>query len=223
LAHLDESAEPFAEIILGHSIEGALSPSEIGGLTHGKNPRRLCLELLSHPSGEEWFEFRPYDLHRVARERLAELDPDAERFLPEHQVRILSAWLAARFSRTALPDTFNDKLKPLQKKLNRLYKRLSPSVSAIYIRLQPEGEVEADQRYAANLLLAVPESQAADLAEVAEQAGRLANLLREAGIDARALAKPESEISVHMIRTMNKLPLDAISLKGEEHPLEAQP
>jgi len=223
LAHGDDSAEPHAEIILGYGIDETLSPSKVGGLTHGKNPRWLCLELHSHPSGKERFEFRPYDLQRVARERLAEVAPDDERFLPEDQVRILSSWLAARFRRTALPDTFNDRLKPLRKKLSRLYKRLSPSVSAIYIRLQPDDEVEADQQYAADLLLTVPESHSEHLADIAEEADRLAELFRQVGIDARAVAKSESSVSIHAIRTMKKLPLDAISLKGKEHPFEAEP
>mgnify|MGYP005850035055 CR=1 FL=1 len=222
LAHADDNAEPFAEIILGHSIDGALSSSEIGGLTHGKNPRRLCLELHSHPSGKEWFEFRPYEVHRAAKERLAELEPEDQRFLPEDQVRILSTWLADRFRRTALPDTFNNLLKPHQKKLNRLYKRLSPSISAIYIRLLPNGELELNQQYAADLLLTVPASRAEHLADAMEGVDRLKNLLRQAGIDVRAVAKSESDVSLQTIRSMNKLPLDALSLKGDQHPLDAE-
>ena len=222
LAHPDETAEPFAEIILGHSTDGVLDPSEIGGLTHGKNPRRLCLELHSHPSGEEWFEFRPYTVHRAARERLTELEPDDQRFLLGEQVRILSTWLAERFQRTALPDTFNDLLKPHQKKLNRIYKRLSPAISAIYIRLSPNGELESDQQYAADLLLTVPVSRAEHLADAREGAERLKELLLRAGIDARAVAKSESEVSLQTIRSMSKLPLDAISLKGDQHPLDAE-
>ena len=222
LAHAGESAEPHAEIILGHSIDETLGPSAIGGLSHGKNPRRLCLEVQSHPSGKEWFEFKPFSVHRISRERLAEIDPDNKRFLLENDVRILATWLAERYRRTALPDDFNNLLRSCEKKLKKVYTRLSPGVSAIYIRLHPNGELESGQRYTADLLLSVPKSQAAHLPAATEGAERLAELLRDAGVDARAVVRQETEISLATVRTMNKLPLDAISLKGEEHPFDVE-
>lgn len=222
LGHADESAEPYAENILGDPLDESLSPSAIGSSSHGKNPRRLCLEVQFHPAGNEWFELKPFDVHRIARESLTELEPDDERFLLERGVRILTTWLAERYRRTALPDDFNELLKSYEKKLKRVYKSLSPAVSAIYIRLHPDGELETDQDYAVDLVLSVPESQAPELPAARRGAERLAELFREAGMDARAVAKEESELSLATVRSMVKLPLDAVSLRGEGHPFDAE-
>lgn len=208
---LDE--EPFVEILLGFESGVCSDGARRGNQTHGKNPRALCLEIYdAEDDAPTWAEFRPFWRLEIPRDDLVHYSPDHSRYLTDRGLRVLVQWLAHRYSRAAFPDEFNARLNKARNKLKSIHKRISPNVSALYARLHPEGEVEKDDRYSANFLVAVPEAHEADLEAVESEMQKLEELLEENRIDAKVRVRLETQIPLSTIRTLKRLPLDSLSL-----------
>ena len=100
----DPSSEPIVEVIVGHRVN-----SLDGNFTHGKNPRRLhiaavdsgaaiCIELMATAR-------RP-----IRKQDLAGHLPSATVLLDPASRNVLQHWLAARYRRSAFPDSFDSYL-----------------------------------------------------------------------------------------------------------------
>ena len=126
-----EEVEPSVELVRINSIE------ELNGsLTGGKSSR-----LLHASSGSDLFELAASDRRIVARSSVA-LSGEA---LPElgHEV---ARWLAARLTRTAMPDTFVERLSPERSKIRKHLKTTASGISGIWLALQLE-ELPDDEVY----------------------------------------------------------------------------
>lgn len=104
-------SDPFVEFSLAHRIE-ALS----GHLTFNKNPRTLHTQIHTRTEDEqilahELIELRAFEKILVPKEQLLDLLPDPNRTFEESLLVNYVAWLSARYSRPALPTSFNDRIR----------------------------------------------------------------------------------------------------------------
>jgi len=215
LAHGNLDGEPFAEIVIGVRTDLADDAGRRGAFTYGKNPRRLCLAINQHPEGERWYEILACRVERIKRAELAKTYPDHTRFLDEQSKNVLSTWLAERYRRPAFPDRFNQILSTNKYRLKKIYKRISPHVSAIYVRLFPECEAEEGEGYSINLLAVIPVADQEHLEDARESIQGLVEALQSVDIDVQAAqVLNEDQVSLAIIRDMKKMPLEAFSLAG---------
>ena len=213
LLHHSLHDEPLAEVVLGTQSVTCGDRASRGNLTNAKNARVLCVEQYSRSSAAPtWIEFRPHWRVAIERSRLIEHAPDSAHYLTEQGLRVLIRWIAQRYDRAAFPDSFNDRLKPADKKLRNLYKRMSSETSGLYARLIPDRELNSGEKYSVDILATVPEQHEAKLAEVQQTMEQIAELMATCEIEARALAHLETEVPISAIRPMKRFPLESLSL-----------
>ena len=87
-----------------------------GHLTHNKNPRILHTNVTCRTSDgdvfvEESLELMAFERVVLHKESLVGLQPDSDRVFEDRQLKSYVAWLAARYSRPALPTKFNDRIR----------------------------------------------------------------------------------------------------------------
>ena len=110
--------EPFVEFIVCRETEA------VGPLyRYGRNPRLLHLQT----AGEDeepgpWLRVSIHDRFRVDKETLIGIEIDQEIRLEPDDARLLSRWIAKRYTRPAFPDAFNARLDAVDGRLERLYK-----------------------------------------------------------------------------------------------------
>ncbi|MGM0760789.1 MAG: hypothetical protein ACQEUB_13980 [Thermodesulfobacteriota bacterium] len=151
LAHHDLSGEPNAEILVAEFVH-----AEDGNFTHGKHPRKLHLKMYGPGQNIQVLEFVPWRRVFVDRLALFKDEPDHERYLLREDIQALTAWMAQRYQRAAFPDAFNNTIRSVGKKPNRIYARLSPTVSGLYARIYPDRELERGEQYSLDLMALVP-------------------------------------------------------------------
>nr|WP_299245378.1 hypothetical protein [uncultured Halomonas sp.] len=210
LTNGDIGTEPYAEVVVGNWAE-----SHRPELMYGKHPRSLHLPIQQHGADRLTLALRPWQRLLIPRERLAGCKPDLNYFLLRDDLRVLTTWLAQRYVRGALPDSFNDLIAQRRKKWEKLRKKLSSHVSELLIELHPEGELDAEEHYSVNLLALVPVDKKAMLEEAQQDVGQIADLMRSLNMEVRAAAKPEDEVSYSVVRRMTRFPLEHLSLRGE--------
>lgn len=212
LAHHDLSGEPNAEILVAEFVH-----AEDGNFTHGKHPRKLHLKM--HGPGQEVqiLEFVPWRRLFVDRQILFKDEPDQDRYLLRDDIQALTAWMAQRYQRSAFPDGFNQAVQSLGKKPNKIYARISPSVSGLYARIFPDREIEKGERYSLDLVALIPDQKHAELEGVRGEIDKLANLFSKSGIDTRAVVHTEGSISFSAVRTLRRFPLEYLSLRNTPH------
>lgn len=100
--------------------------------------------------------------------------------LPVPERERLIRMIVKRYRRLALPDTFNERLKPVGDKLKKLLRNLGDDISGVYIRVSPQDqELDGGERYQIALLLLQPvnkydNEQSRDRVEdAAERIGKL--------------------------------------------------
>jgi len=77
----------------------------------------------------------------VPKEKLSSYHPASTEILAPPEVTLLASWIAKRYTRAAWPDAFNVRLRPIEKKLDRLCKsQESRRISAILMMLVPPKE-----------------------------------------------------------------------------------
>lgn len=96
--------EPISEIIVGRSIE------KMGGDSYGKTARRLHIKYQT-----DWgiivLELVATSKHSICKSDLFAKPPRKDMWLDVQGLRILQRWLAARYSRAAFPEAFEDRLR----------------------------------------------------------------------------------------------------------------
>ena len=196
-----------------------------GNRTYNKNPRLLHTTLLCRTNSvnvaaEKHVELKAYEKISIPKEVLVGLLPDTEQVLESKQLESYVAWLAARYSRPALPTEFNDRIArvdPKDKRKKRA-KSLNKDLSGIYVEITPDGEIAADEIYDVNLLglVSADFSKAINVLEPA--LSELADIMRSANMNVAMAVRKESEISVAHIKRFKRFYYDDLSLK-EEAPL----
>lgn len=131
--------EPYVEIVIGRHVE-----SLDGNCRFGKNPRRLQFEL----SGtSDTYEVQAISRISIPRDLLAEYAPDPERNLDSVTSRTIPEWLGKRYTRAALPDTFNERSRSAQAKIRDRLKSDGELVEAIFVTVVPNAELPSNEPY----------------------------------------------------------------------------
>ena len=96
--------EPISEIIVGRRIE------KLGGNSYGKSARRLHIEYQTE-GGTVALELVATSKRVISKSDLFAKPPREDMWLDGQGLRILQRWLAARYSRAAFPEAFQDRLR----------------------------------------------------------------------------------------------------------------
>jgi hypothetical protein len=100
----DPSSEPVVEVIIGRRVSNAN-----GNFTHGKNPRRLHLPAIE-VGAPICVELTATARQSIPKHDLAAHAPSTTILINPIGRNILQHWLAARYRRSAFPDTFDSYL-----------------------------------------------------------------------------------------------------------------
>ncbi|MEK6372190.1 MAG: hypothetical protein AABO58_05790 [Acidobacteriota bacterium] len=146
--------EPYAEIVIGRRVDTA-----DGNCRFGKNPRRLQFELSGTP---DTYEVQAISRISVPRDVLAEYGPDPERKLDETTSRMIPEWLGKRYTRVALPDSFNERSRVAQAKIRDRLKADGELVEAIFLTVVPNAELAPHEAYSLVVRVVVREETLLD-------------------------------------------------------------
>jgi hypothetical protein len=224
LVHERLEDEPWAEIIplrpLGPYNKGRDNPC-----LHGKNPRRLVFQIEGE-SPATWWCLEPHSRFRIPREILAPLDPDPEKSLPEKTAQVLARWISRRYTRAAMADAFNIRLRQKTRELGDLWKSVdAEAVSGVYL-LGAREELPEGQNYQLDVLLSIASESSHDslLLERAQRVSRTLDTILDScpGIEVVRLSeKPEQDITLRDLRNYQRLDLDYRS--GTDRPNASRP
>jgi len=142
LLHVSLEAEPFAEVLVTIPLEGGPN----GNFVNCRSPRKLHIPITTGVD-TTYLEARRVDVYSVPREILLELSPDHNMKLETKVVTVLSRWLALRYSRAALPDNFEARLRDRSDEIRKTLKNVPNDIHAIYIALNSHTELPGDQAY----------------------------------------------------------------------------
>lgn len=141
LTHKELEVEPFAEILFLKQLE---RPNP--GLVDGKSSRRLHVE--ADQGGESLFLLaQPWHRIQIPRKELAATAPDGTISLKSDKLRILIEWVAERYTRTAFPDAFVNRINAVDEKLKKLVKNHSSLFWRLLIRIEPSSELQESENY----------------------------------------------------------------------------
>lgn len=215
--------EPFVELSIGKVIN-----SLSGNFSYGKNPRKLHLEIRINT--EELFATQCVELIaskkiQVNKADLASFYPETESIILDHQLNVYVHWLAARYSRPALPTTFNNLISSCdpKDKQRKLAKSHSPYLSGIYVEINPDAEIADDEKYQVNLLgLTSVDISDTQLEEAKKSLNEYASIIKNAGMDVVAITQKEDEVSFALMKRFKRFYFDDLSLKeGHALPIES--
>ncbi len=117
---LDET--PFRLVVVTQDCDLAREPGIEPLYLNGRNPRLLHIRPTSSREPIPWLEISIHDRFRVEKEALAGLSIDETARLEVGDVRLLSRWIAKRYTRPAFPDAFNRRLETVDRQLERLFR-----------------------------------------------------------------------------------------------------
>ena len=130
----EPNIEPFAELILCREIAEAEPLYE-----NGRNPRLLHIQAIGSRKPDQWLGISIHDRFRVQKITLVDLAVDQSTQLRDHDVRLLSRWIAKRYTRPAFPDELNQRFKTVDGQLERLFKSKDGQiVTGIYLDVSDE-------------------------------------------------------------------------------------
>ena len=133
--------EPYLEV---HFARVLAIENKDGRYTEGRNPRTLQF-FSSVSSALQLYSINVHQKCRVSRTIL-----DGE--LPRHQLEesitdLIRRWTAKRYTRAALPDTFNERCKKARGRLEKILTDNGHFFPGIYLRLDPLDELGPDETY----------------------------------------------------------------------------
>jgi hypothetical protein len=220
IANNNVDTDPYIELSVARKIE---APK--GHLTHNKNPRILHTHITCRTSDgdvftEENLELMAFEKIALPKERLAGLQPDSDRVLEDRQLKSYVAWLAARYSRPALPTKFNDLIRAADPKgkLRDKAKTGNEQLVGIYVEIIPDAEIKDDESYNVNLLGLLPAGFSGDSNKAENAINAYADVLRSTGMEVTVATRTEDQISLAAIKRFKRFYYDDLSLK-EETPL----
>lgn len=225
IANNNVESDPYIELSVARRIEGAK-----GHLTHNKNPRILhtyitCRMSNGEVSTEENLELKAFEKIAIPKEKLVGLLPDLDSLLEDRQLQSYVAWLAARYSRPALPTAFNNRIRVADPKgkLRDKAKKSNAHLVGIYVEILPDAEIKDDESYSVNLLGLLPAGFVGDSNKAENAINAYAEILRNAGMEVVSAIHTEDHISLASIKRFKRFYYDDLSLKeGTPLPPETQ-
>lgn len=143
----NRNSEPNTEVCVAEPLEGDLN----GNYTHGKSPRILHIGI-DLPDTSRHFEIHASKRFWIDRSLLREHTPDDLLKFDGKNLDILIDWITYKYNRAAFPDAFNDRLGPSLKDIQKVAKRSGDNLSAVYLALSPNEELDGDQDYQVHLV-----------------------------------------------------------------------
>jgi hypothetical protein len=220
IANNNIDSDPYIELSTARRIEGAK-----GHLTHNKNPRMLHTHIICRTGDaavfdENHLELRAFEKYVIPKEVFLELTPDPDCVLEGKQLQSYVAWLAARYSRPALPTAFNNRVKAAdpKDKLREKVKKGNEQLVGIYVEIFPDAEIQDGETYSVNLLGLLPASFSGDSRKAENAIDTYAEVLRKAGMDVTPRILKEDNVSVAVLKRFKRFYYDDLSLR-EDAPL----
>jgi hypothetical protein len=202
---LDLDKEPSVELFLLKVIEKI-----DGNFSFGKNPRRLHVEINGCA-----FEIDVATRRAISRSELAAVHPTFT--LVESDRKMFAAWIASRYSRPVFSDTFNARMNPASRRIQRAMKSKGQYLSGIYVATHL-AELEDGEAYpvivAATMRaedFGTPDRWADASEAVEEVEAALADI---SGVDLRQIDLiSEAGMTLESLRTFARWDYDALSFK----------
>lgn len=143
--------EPYIEVVCGKII-----PSKDGRLTHGKNPRKLHIQI-EHNGESKWLEINICHREFLSKQCFNKQEKSSEWLLSEENKELLKRWIAARYQAPAYPNQYEARLKT-NKTNEKVEKILSHAggnnIDGLFMILSPrDEELSEDYPYELELML----------------------------------------------------------------------
>lgn len=221
ISHGNIALDPYVEMSLARTIS-----AKTGNYTNNKNPRILHTFITSFSEEKNKIyvnkdiELIAHKRFSVPKEELVKYKPDSNQDLEDSELEGYVAWLAARYSRPALPTKFNDLISESDPKgkLRKKVKKFSRELSGIYVEIIPNREIKDGEKYRVNLLGLLSPQFNGNLEQVETAIEQYATVMKNAGMDVNHSVKKEDEISIAVIRRFKRFYYDDLSFK-EDFPL----
>lgn len=154
-----------------------------------RNPRKLQFHLRNEKGEDETFTTNIHRKFRIPREKLLGLKQAANVRLPSRQLELLREWLGRRYTRAALPDSFESAIsKPQRESILVELKGIVDCIDNIWIRLHPWGEISESEQYGVELLAVVNITDGNSMVKTNEALSNIKSVLEESSeIDSRSI------------------------------------
>ena len=133
-------------------------------------------------------------------------------------------WLASRYTRPALPTTFNNRIarSDSKNKRKKIAKSLDAGLSGIYVEISPNKELPENEDYSVNLLGLIAAGYTDDRGDIENKIEKYAEFMRSANMDVLVSVRSEDEISVAVFNRFQRFYYDDLSLRNKSSlPIEA--
>lgn len=209
----DFDREPFVELITGQVVD-----DHDGNLTHGKNPRRLQLDMSQSAASDALVELSIHDRHWVERRRLVGRHPDSDRGLSSDGRSTLRRWVAKRYNRAAFPDEFNRRIQPCESSMRRVLKQKGMDISAVWLSVSPPTEIQLPLEYDVQLWFTMAtddyddESKRVRALECGQAVAALVDGCDGISVDFDEVV-PEAEFSIESMRVLQRWDYDDLTIR----------
>ena len=217
ILHHSFENEPTIEVIIASPIV-----KQDNSLIHRRHPRKLHFPVRKN-DGTTWFETHIRDRYYVGRDILAKYSPNQSLQLHQDDIKTISQWIASRYLRHAFPDNFVKRID--RKKIRKLLKQeKSAYLSGIYIRLSSYDELPDNEPYDIEIIGTITTENFEDKNKrqsAIELVNDIAGEMQCDGkIEANSECRSELEMTVHELRSFNRMSdFDDLSY-GEDSPVE---
>lgn len=204
-------AEPNVEILRLRSVQ-----ERNGNLDWGKNPRRYQF-IDSRTVPPSIFEVSVHDRAVVPRDRLIGHFPDTAKSIDDSTRSRLCLWVAARYTRAAFPDAFNDRIMPAVDELRPQFKSKGHFITGIYLHVIDD-ELPQEEDYALQLIATMIHEHYVD-PTMRASAQDLVNRIEAAIASCSGLSlavtelRSEAELSIAELRKLKRWDFDDLSLR----------
>lgn len=144
--------EPWAQVVICWEVS-----ERSGNYANAKNPRCLHTQALV---GDQSIilEISAISFAQVDREALLRCAPDQSVKWVEGKLEQLLDWISERYRQPTFPDAFNNRLRPIQKRLETQWKSelFRDYCAGIYFRLDKTIELADDEIYNLDVIIVVP-------------------------------------------------------------------
>lgn len=128
---------------------------------NGRNPRQIHFQVAVGRSACFMEAFAPRTI-TLPRQLLLQTKPSESWLIGELALKSLLAWRAARYLRTAFPDAFENRLKPIFDRFKKLVESIHEHIKSLHIGLNTFERLPEDEPYEMDLLLVIRRSSRDD-------------------------------------------------------------
>lgn len=211
--------EPHVEVCVADPLTNGVD----GQFRWARHPRRLDVNL-EISDGAAGYRLEAFNRKQFNQSILEQYEPDAQAVCPPEELTRITVWLAKRYTRAALPDTFNARQEPARDRIRNILRRNSEIMSSIQIALEPKAELGQDEQYRVHIiaLMLKDDYDTENLRiQIEEAINQIARALHECdGIEVvEAAVVSEDSFTLHASRFFVELNFDDLSLRAvPEHP-----